>query len=710
VKQVTYQPRTGAILVEEAPAPVNRPGWVLVRNRYSLISAGTERGKIDLGRKGLLHKARARPDLVRKVIDRARVEGPRAALSVARDRLGALAPLGYSSSGIVLSVGAGVDGFAPADRVACGGGLWANHSEVISVPRNLVARVPESVSLEAAAYATVGAIALHAVRQADVSLGEHVGVVGLGLVGQLATRLLAAAGCSVVGIDLDTVAPELAAKAGALGVARDDPALHALVSQASDGRGLDAVLVCAAGSADPLRLAAELSRRGGRVVVVGDVPIEVERALMYEKELELRLSRSYGPGRYDREYEEHGHDLPAEYVRWTEQRNLQAFADLVAAGRLDPTELTTHRFAVEDAADAYDLFFDEAVEPRPFGVVLEYDTEPKPQPVVQRPVARHSDEIRIGLVGAGAFARGTLLPAFRNAGAAFEAVASTAGLSAADAAARFGFARAATAQELLEDEAVDAVVIATRHGSHARYVTAALRAGKHVFVEKPLALTEEELADIEQTLQETECLLMVGFNRRYAPLTRQLRETFDGVHDVVYAARVNAGALAPDHWLHDPIEGGGRLLGEGCHFVDLLTHLAGAEIGSVTAAAVSQPDRPIECSDTLAAVFHFANGSVGTLVYSGGGDTRLPKERLEAMGGGAAAVLEDFRRLEVYRARKRTVVSARQDKGHEAEVSAFVDAVRGRADAPDHRTYLASTRATLALAESLRLGVTIELA
>ena len=709
MKQVSYQPRSGAIRVEEVPEPLARRGWVVVRNRYSLISAGTERRKIDLGRKSLVGKARSQPELVKKVVARARVEGPRAALAVAWDRLDALTPLGYSSSGIVLNVGEGVEGLAPGDRVACGGGGWANHAEVVAVPKNLVTRVPDAASLEAAAYATVGAIALHGVRQAQASIGERVGVIGLGLVGQLATRILIAAGCGVVGIDVDPAAVELAARAGAVGLDRDDPGLEAAVADATAGSGLDAVIVCTAGSADPLALAAILARARGRLVVVGDVPIELDRALMYEKELELRLSRSYGPGRYDRDYEEHGRDLPAEYVRWTEQRNLQAFVELAATARIDPTELTTHRFPVDEAAAAYDVVLGESGGPRAFGVLLEYEEEPTeaPAPVRPRRVTAPAGAPRIGLIGAGAFARATLLPALRDAGAGFEAVASTGGLSAADVARRFGFARVAQAEEILADDSIDAVVVVTRHASHAQYAAAALRAGKHVFVEKPLALSRDELALVESALAESDRVLAVGFNRRFAPLTHALAERLRGAAGSVVLVRVNAGPLAPEHWLHDPADGGGRLLGEGCHFVDLVIQLAEADPVSAYAVASPQPERPLECSDSFAGVLRFANDTVGTLVYSGGGDPSLPKERVEVLGGGLAGVIDDFRRLEVHQGGSRTLRRMRQDKGHRAEVAAFLAAVRGEVEPPPAGSYLLSTRATLALVESLRLGVPV---
>ena len=708
-------PRDGRIQVVEVPPPTLRAGWVLVHNRCSLISAGTERSKVELGEKSLIQKARSRPDLVRKVVDRARVEGVRSAATTARDRLDALAPLGYSSAGVVVRVGAGVEAVAPGARVACAGGGWANHAELVAVPRNLIAEIPPNVPFEAAAYATVGAIALHGVRQAGIGVGERVGVIGLGLVGQLAARLLGASGCDVVGVDLDQAAVELAERGGARALGRDDPALEAVVAEATDGLGLDAVLVCAATrSTDPLALAAALARDRGRLVVVGDVPIEVERAVLYEKELDLRLSRSYGPGRYDRDYEERGRDLPAGYVRWTEQRNLQAFLDLVGGGRLDPTELTTTRRPFEQAPEAYAALSAGAGEQRSFGIVLEYP-EARPAELDQAtiaPVARRRSRegaARIGVIGAGNFARATLLPALTAAGAELASVATSSGLTAADVAARFGFDRAVgSAREILEDDSIDGVVIATRHSTHAELTAAALGAGKAVFVEKPLALSAAQLDEVEAAL-DGEGVLMVGFNRRFAPLVERMQVELAGVARKVLLARVNAGPLAADHWLHDPLDGGGRLIGEGCHFVDLLSHLAGAPAVGVHAFAAAQPDRPLESSDELVGTLRFGDGSVGTLVYAGTGDTRMPKERLEAFGGGASIALEDFRRLEVFRAGKRTAVKGRQDKGHGAQIRRFVEAARGHAEAPPAASYLASSRATLALAESLRTGAPVEL-
>jgi predicted dehydrogenase/threonine dehydrogenase-like Zn-dependent dehydrogenase len=661
-----------------------------------------------MGEKNLLQKARARPDLVKKVIDRARVEGVGAAIGVARDRLAALAPIGYSSAGVVLELGSGVEALAPGDPVACGGGGWANHAEIVAVPRTLCVPVPEGVRLDAAAYATVGAIALHGVRQSGAAIGESVGVIGLGLVGQLAVRILGAAGCHVVGVDLDPAAVELARAAGALALGRDEPGLEENVRATTGGLGLDAVVLCAAsGSPDPLELAVRLARDRGRIVIVGETPITVDRALMYEKELEVRMSRSYGPGRYDRDYEERGRDLPPGYVRWTEQRNMQAFLDLVAAGRISPEELTTHRFPVESAAEAYRRLVESDKRARPFGVLLEYTGQAVERAPRITPTRAHIQGAPgVGLIGAGAFARATLIPALKAAGASLVAVTSEGGLTAADVASRFGFGRAAdSVEEILDDPTIGAVVIATRHGSHASLTAAALAAGKAVFVEKPLALSVAELQEVEEALDDGS-LLMVGFNRRFAPLVERLQAELRDRDDIVLCMRVNAGPLADGHWLHDSAEGGGRLLGEGCHFVDLIATLADSPAVFAHAIAVPQRGRPIECSDSFTTHIRFA-GAVAALVYSGGGDARMSKERLELFGGGLAAVLDDFRALEIYRGSKRRSWKSAQDKGHRAEIARFLASARGECDPPAPDSYLDSTWLTLALADSLRNGTPI---
>ena len=710
MRQVAQRHRDGAISVIDVPAPTLRPGWLLVANRYSLISAGTERTKIVTGQKNLAQKARARPDLVRKTIEKARVEGISTAVGVARDRLAALAPMGYSSAGVALEVGAGVDGLAPGDRVACGGGGWANHAEIVTVPRALTIPVPEGVALDDAAYATVGAVALHGVRRCEPGIGEWVGVIGLGLVGQLTARILGAAGCRVVGIDVDVAAVELARSASELVFQRADERLEHEVRSATNGLGLDAVILCASSrSPDPLELAVRLARNRGRMIVVGETRIDVDRAAMYEKELELRLSRSYGPGRYDRDYEVRGRELAAEYVRWTEQRNMLAFLELVATGRISPRDLTTHRFPVERAPEAY-AALTEHHGPRAFGVLLEYQgpiVEAPARPVRLRPGA--AKRAGVALIGAGSYARATLIPALTGAGASLVSVASATGLTAQDVARRFGFERAArSVDDVLDDESVEAVVIATRHASHARLTADALRAGKAVFVEKPLALTAAELHEVTSALS-ADSILMVGFNRRFAPLVERMQSVLGNRADLVISIRVNAGSLPDEHWLHDPEEGGGRLLGEGCHFVDLLTLLAGSPALSAHAVAVPQPGRPIECSDSFTGHIRYGR-AVGSLVYSGSGDARLHKERIEVIGGGVAAVLDDFRRLDVYRGGRRSTWKTGQDKGHRAEIVRFVAAARREVEPPAVESYLDATRLTLALAASLRSGEQVDLA
>jgi predicted dehydrogenase/threonine dehydrogenase-like Zn-dependent dehydrogenase len=710
MKQVAQRARDGRIVVVETPVPSVRDGWILVSNVCSLISAGTERSKLELGSMNLAQKARARPDLTKQVLRRARSEGVRSTMAAVRDRLDSLSPLGYSSAGIVRELGPGVEGLVPGDRVACAGGGWANHAEVVAVPKNLVAKIPAEVSFEEATYGTVGAIALHAVRQSGAVVGERIGVIGLGLVGQLAMRILRAAGCHSTGVDVDEAAVDLAATSGFAAFIRGDARLEAAILDATDGLGLDAILVCAGGrSSDPVELAAQLARDRGRVVIVGDVAVAADRRLLYEKELELRLSRSYGAGRYDREYEEGGRDLPIGYVRWTEQRNLRAFLELIATGRIEASTLTTHRFPVERAADAYAVLGEGAGTGRPFGVLLDY--EPQPETVLspdrsRRPLVR-SGKARVGLVGAGSFARRVLIPALRSNGAELVAVATESGLTAADVASRFGFQRASIAEEICLDEDIDVVVIATRHSSHATLAATALRAGKAVFVEKPLALNWEQLREVDEALGPSS-LLFVGFNRRFAPLTARLGDILALSPKKVIVVRVNAGALPQDHWLNDADEGGGRLIGEGCHFVDLITHLAQAPATTVHALAADPTAAP-ELSQSFVANLRCANGTVGSIIYAGNGDPRLAKERIEGFAGGIAAVLDDFSVLEIYDGGKKKTVKGNRDKGHRAQITAFLEAAKGHVEPPPAESYLAASRATLALADSLRIGEAIDL-
>ena len=715
--QVT-QPIDGrATEVVETPAPVCGPNQVLIANARSLISAGTEKAVIALARKSLLAKARQRPDHVRRVLQKVQQEGLACALRQVRARLRQPMPLGYSSAGTVLEVGSGVEALRPGDRVASNGA----HAGVVAVGRNLVAHVPDGVPFDQACYAVVAAIALQGVRLGQVGLGAVAGVVGLGLIGQLAVALLKAAGCTVLGTDLD---PARCTLARAMGADWAGPSgLPEAVAARSRGLGADAVLITASTASNaPLELAARVARQKGRVVAVGAVGLDVPRREFYPKELELVVSCSYGPGRYDPAYEEAGLDYPYAYVRWTEQRNIQAVLDLMGAGRLDVGPLTTHRYPIERAGDAYAMIRAGA-EPA-VGVVLTY---PAPTPPAPRRIDLTASRVGaprprdpgaalgVGFIGAGSFATAVLLPALAGRrDVALRGLCSAGGLSARSQASRFGFAYACSDRgELLDDPRVDAVFIATRHDLHAPMLLEALRAGKHAFVEKPLALRAGELEEIEGALARGGCpVLAVGFNRRFSPAARAAREHFRDVQEPVTAIyRFNAGDLPPGHWAQDPEVGGGRVVGEACHAADLLTFLAGSPITRVHAEPVSGGRALRVTSDRCALTLRHADGAVSTLLYTAGGDRAAPKERVELFGGGRVAVIDDFRRVELSCGGRRTSRSWRgQAKGHREGVAAFLDAARAGGPPPiPVGELVATSRAMIAAMESMRTGLPVDL-
>jgi predicted dehydrogenase/threonine dehydrogenase-like Zn-dependent dehydrogenase len=705
----------GRIQVLDVPKPTIRPHGAIVRTAWSLISAGTEGAKVDLGQKSLLAKARSRPDQVKQVMDKVRSDGVLRTYRTVKARLEEQSPIGYSSAGIVVQVGELAEGIASGDRVACGGGDYANHAEFAYVPATLCARVPDGVGLDEAAFATVGAVALQGVRQSGVTVGDRVAVIGLGLVGHLTVQLLRAAGCEVAGADLDA---GRCASVAALGARCFTSATGSVAAKellgATGGIGYDAVILTAGTTSDaPIELAGQIARDRGTVIVVGDVGMQVPRAPFYEKELTLKLSRSYGPGRYDPLYEEMAVDYPIGYVRWTEQRNLQEFLRLVADGRIDVKPLVTHRFALDDAAQAYAAVTDPSSGS--LGVVLEY-TEGEPELArieVGRPTAGEPAEgaIGVGLLGAGNFATATLLPGLA-ADARFDprGVFTPSGLSARDVAGRNGFAFcAASPEELLGDAATMAAVIATRHASHASLAVHALRAGKTVFVEKPLAMTEAELDEVVAAQRQSGGALTVGFNRRFAPHVRKmvaaLARRSSPAHVLI---RVNGGAIPATHWIQRPEEGGGRIVGELCHFVDLAACLAGAAPRSVFASAVDRGTSPL-LADDLSVVLSFADGSVATLVYTSAGDTSYPKERVEVFCEGKVMVSDDFKRLSLTQGgRTHTSRTQQADKGHAAEMVAFLDLASGKQ--PEILTFadcVSSMAATFKVVESLTLGVPV---
>lgn len=699
--------RKGRLTVSEVPAPLVGPGELLVANACSLVSAGTEKMVLDLARKSLLGKARERPDHVRRVLEKIRNEGLLNAVRQVREKLDMPMTMGYSSAGTVLACGAGVQDYKPGDRVASNG----PHAEIVAVPKNLAARIPAGVTFEQASFTVLGAIALQGVRLSKVVLGETVLVIGLGLVGQLSVGLLKAAGCRVFGTDLDESKCRLAMQLGA-DLAR--PGLSGGdVEALTGGLGADAVVITASTKSNgPIDLAAAAVRKKGRVVLVGVVGLELDRRPFYFKEAEFVVSCSYGPGRYDPDYEQRGRDYPAAYVRWTEQRNLQAILDLMASGRLDVSSLVSHRFPIERAQAAYELI-ESASEPY-LGIVLTY-----PDAIRQAPArkiclreAPRDGKLRIGVLGAGNFARMVLLPAIRECDELHPAVlCSAGGVSAAHAARRLGFDAASTdEQAVLADPGLQAVFSATRHDQHARHVAAAIRAGKSIFVEKPLCLTEAELHEIEQALEEAGAqapLVMVGFNRRFSPAARRVKGFFGNVSaPLTISVRFNAGAIAADEWIQQDDSGGGRLIGEACHGIDLAAYLAGAPPVRVFAESIGGPQAPEISDDQCFITLRHANGAISNVAYLAGGDKAFPKERVEVFGGGRVAVIDDFRSvISCAGGRTNRHKWRQQDKGHRAEVAAFARALRHGDPSPISWTDLRSVSLAAILAvRSLREG------
>ncbi len=705
MKQLLQNVSTGEVTVNEVPAPGRGRHQMLVATRASVISAGTERAVLEIGRASLVGKARQRPDLVKKVVESARDEGLSTTYAKVRGRLGEPNALGYSLAGVVLEASEDAPA-GPGELVACAGAGHASHAEVIAVPRLLCARVPEGVSTEDAAYGTIASIALHGVRLTGVGLGDVTAVVGLGLVGQLTVELLRAAGCVALGIDPDGRRVRLARDSGFW--ATTDPAeLEAECARRTQGRGADGTLITAAAkTAAPLATALAVAREKSTCCIVGDVSIETPRAPMFAKEIELVVSRSYGPGRYDPTYEAEGIDYPAGYVRWTEGRNLEEVLRLMATGQLRPSRLTTHRFALDDGAAAYGVL--ESQEPS-LGIVLEYpgrtDAGPRSVTLGRRSRVRakvQRSRPRVGVIGAGAFARSVLMPPLARS-AEIVAVATATGVSARASATRFGAELATTdADELLARPDLDAVVIATRHDTHAAYVIKALQSGKHVFVEKPLALSDKELQEVEAAAADAPGTLMVGFNRRFAPQVVRMREALGDRGPLMISYRINAGRLPRSHWTRDPVIGGGRIVGEGCHFVDVAAFLTGAQPSLVSAAALSGVSEPRE--DCVAATLMFPDGSIAQIVYSALGDPSLPKERVEVLGEAGVAVLEDFMELRLHRGGRIDTEPDKRDKGHHAEIAAFVESlVTGRQVWPVE-DMAAVMRATFAIRDAVAPG------
>lgn len=687
MKQILQSLKTGATEVADVPCPSAGRGQVLIRTSRTLVSAGTERMLVDFGKAGLIGKARQQPDKVKQVLNKVRTDGLAPTIEAVFNKLDQPLPLGYCNVGRVLEVGPGVTGFEPGQRVVSNG----KHAEAVAVPINLCAAVPDAVSDDEAAFVVLGAISLQGIRLVEPTLGEAVVVTGLGLIGLMTVQLLRAHGCRVLGLDFDPAKLRLAESFGVETVDLSAGADPVAAAQAfSRGRGVDAVIITASTkSNEPVHQAALMCRKRGRIVLVGVTGLELSRADFFEKELTFQVSCSYGPGRYDPNYEEKGRDYPVGFVRWTEQRNFEAVLDMMASGQLDVKPLISHRFAVDDAAEAYALVTGGAPS---LGILLDYGTEVErpSESVMSRTVAiapavAATGKASIGFIGSGNYATAVLIPAFKEAGAHLVSVASSAGVSGLHAGRKFGFEATTTDPEsLFNDPKINAVVVATRHDSHASYVRRALAAGKHIFVEKPLALTRAELVDIETAREEAIArgfspIVMVGFNRRFAPQVLKMRQLLAGYSGPKsFIMTVNAGSIPRDHWTHDPEVGGGRIVGEACHFIDLLRSLAGAPI-------ISHDVRFMDAitPDTASISLTFADGSIGSVHYFANGDKGFPKERLEVFCSGRILQLDNFRRLKGFGWPGFWSMNlSRQDKGQKACAEAFVQAVAAGGSEP----------------------------
>jgi len=687
-----------------------------VKTHYSLISAGTEKATIEISRKSLVGKAKARPDLVKKVIATAKKTGLKKTFELVMNRLDTPVPLGYSLSGVVEQISGEVPGIQAGDRVACAGAGFACHAEMASVPKNLIVKVPNEVSMQDAACTTVGSIAMHGIRQANVGLGDRVGVIGLGLVGQITITLLKSLGCRIVGVDLDPFTVDKAEAIGAdLALLRNDPGLQEKIAEATAELGLDAVIITAGTSSnDPFELASEIIRDRGTLVIVGGIRMEIVKSvssIFYMKEIDIKFSRSYGPGRYDRDYEEKGFDYPIGYVRWTENRNMKCFLEMLAAKKINLERIISHTFLFEDALKAYALIEGKSNEPF-LGVLLEYSQQPKEEPsrIYLRPEAKPAEgKIGVGMIGAGNFARANLLPYLsRDPNITLRGLLDLKSINAKSTAGKNGFSFcASSSDEILEDKDTTAIFIATRHDSHAKYVIQALKQGKHVYVEKPLSLNREELDGIiaayNSAANKGNISLMVGYNRRFAPLSLYLRKYCEGIKGPkTVIIRINAGYISPDNWYQDPVQGG-RFIGEGCHFIDFGQFLTGAVPDRVSTSGIIKSGQPLFQNDNLIVTLNMVDCSIVTVIYNASGDSAMPKERVEVFGQNSSAVLDDFKSLQIYQnGRKKSYKNRAQDKGHKNEISTYLRLIKeeGRSPIP-FESLVQTSLATFTTIESL---------
>ena len=711
MKQVIQNMRTGQTSVMDVPIPILQPKTALVKTAASLVSAGTERSVIDFAEKNILAKAQSRPDLMKQVVDKAKREGVFSTIDSAFNRLDQPLTLGYSSAGTIIEIGAGLQNYKAGDRVVCTGGNHAVHAEYAVIPQNLMAHLPENIDFESGAFAGLGAIALHGIRLADIQIGEKVAVIGLGLLGLLTAQLLQANGCDVFGFELHQKKIQFARMLNIM-TAPNDKGKKQTISF-TKGRGFDAVLICAATTSnDTVVLAGEIARDRARIISLGVVGLELPRKTYFEKELFFQVSRSAGPGRYDKEYEENGHDYPIGYVRWSQGRNLEAFVDLLKMQKIDVSPLVTHRFQINKAEQAYQIITGKKQEPF-LGIILKYEDEKKTprRPIVIEKTAQKREKgvMTVGVIGAGNFANSVFLPVIKkNPTSRIESICSASGVSAAHAAQKLGIPRIeASIQDTLSNRDIDTVTILTRHSNHAKLVLDALHQGKNVYCEKPLALLDADIQKIESLIRyKSAPYLMVGFNRRFSRLAERLKDALIERPEPLFAYyRVNAGYLPLDHWLHDPEQGGGRIIGEGCHFIDFLTFLVGNPPKSVQTSSL--PDKGKYHQDNISIHLEFPDGSIGQIAYLSNGNKRVAKEFLELFCAGQVATLNDFKTLEIIKDNYHDKQTIRwgQDKGHARAWQAFSSAIINSEDPPIPYTQLiAVSRAAIFAQKSLESG------
>jgi polar amino acid transport system substrate-binding protein len=707
--QVLQHQKTGELSVVEVPPPVCPVNGILVRNLYSVISTGTERTSVESTKLSLIERAKRQPEQVRTVLENLKKEGIISTLNKVKAKLDSYKTFGYSSSGIVIETKS--EFFAPGDYVACGGAGYATHSEIIAVPQNLACRIPEGVNPESASFATIGAIALQGVRQADPRLGENVAVIGLGLLGLITIQLLKANGCFVAGLDIREDNFELAKSLGCNFVGRSDASEVPSLIAFTNGQGFDIVIITASTSSnEPTELALKLVRKKGRLVYVGSVGMNIPRSPFYEKEVEITIACSYGPGRYDKNYEEYGIDYPYAYVRWTENRNMQAFLNLIKDNKIDVSKLITHRFHIENAVSAYNLLSNP--EERQIAILLEYSRELKETKKII-PIEAKKPKVgkaRIGFIGAGNFAQFYLLPILKNLDVEFHTVSTATPAKALSVAKHFGFRFATTDSiEIIHNPEIDFVFIASRHDTHSEYVMESIKANKPVFVEKPLCITFKELLAIEEAYSSNPIPIMVGFNRRFSKPFNYIKDLISNrTQPVAMHYRINAGYIPSDHWIQNPKIGGGRIIGEVCHFVDTMMYLTGSQPQSVFAQCLSHSLINTTIADTVAITLKFSDGSIGVIEYFANGSKSLGKEYFEIFWENRTAILNNFELLTIY---NNNEVKKKFDgsKGHKEELESTIRAFSEGKSPIDFSGIKIVTLSTFAIVESLRKGEKIQI-